>query len=293
MDKPRIVVADDHQATRALIATLLEAEFDVVARVADGRAAVEATAALNPDVVVLDIAMPVLNGFEAASAIRDLPAAPRIVFATAYADPEFSNAAFARGASAVVLKRDMLVELVPAVRRALMFHGVYFYADAPSLSRTVASFIGEGLAADQPAVLIATGSHRAAIRERLAAAGVNAQVRIDQGDLLMLDAEEVMDRFMVGDQPHAGRFESTVSPIIDRLAGSRRRRLRAYGEMVDVLWKNDQQAAAVSLEMLWNQLLARRPCSLLCGYSLDAVAHGDGYTRVCDQHSHVHAEARR
>ena len=288
MANARILVADDHAETRALIASLLKSEFDVVATVADGQAAVEATAALQPDVVVLDIAMPVLNGFEAAAIIRDLPDAPRILFCTAYDDVEFARTAFAHGATALVLKRDMLVELVPAVRRALKFHGVYFYKDAPSLSHTVASFIGEGLVADQPAVLIATASHSAAIREQLTAIGFDADRRIERGELLMLDADGILNRFMVDELPNAARFEVTMHPIIDRAAGSRKRTVRAYGEMVDVLWRNDQEAAAVSLEILWNQLIARRKCSLLCGYSLDAVGKGGGYDRICDQHSHVH-----
>jgi hypothetical protein len=186
----------------------------------------------------------------------------------------------------------MLVELVSAVRRALKFHGVYFYPDAPSLSRTVASFIGEGLVADQPAVLIATASHSVAIREQLTAMGVDAEGRIEQGELLMLDADEVLNCFMVGELPDAGRFEDTMNPIIDRAVGSRKRVVRAYGEMVDVLWRNDQEAAAASLEILWDQLIARRKCSLLCGYSLEAVGKGDGYHRICDQHSHVHLEDR-
>jgi len=292
MANARILVADDHAGTRALIASLLKSEFDVVATVADGQAAVAATGALHPDVVVLDIAMPMLNGFEAAAIIRELPDAPRIVFCTAYDDVEFAKTAFAHGATALVRKRDMLVELVSAVRRALKFHGVYFYEDAPSLSRTVASFIGEGLVADQPAVLIATASHSAAIREQLTAMGVDAEWWIEQGELLMLDADEVLNCFMVDELPNAGRFEDTMNPIIDRASGSRKRMVRAYGEMVDVLWRNDQQAGAVSLEILWNQLIARRKCSLLCGYSLDAVGKGGGYNRVCDQHSHVHPETR-
>ena len=290
MGNARLLVADDHAEMRALIASLLKSEFDVVATVADGQAAVDATVALHPDVVVLDIAMPVLNGFEAAAIIRDLPDAPRIVFCTAHDDAEFAKAAFALGTTALVLKRDLLVELVSAVRRALKFHGVYFYEDVPSLSHTVASFIGEGLVADQPAVLIATASHGAAIREQLTEMGVDAEGRIEQGELLMLDAEQVLNCFMVDRLPNAGRFEDTMNPIIDRAAGSRKRMVRAYGEMVDVLWRNDQEAAAVSLEILWSQLIARRKCSLLCGYSLDAVGKGDGYNRICDQHSHVHLE---
>ena len=76
MGRPRIVVADDHDKTRAGIATLLASDFDVVSTVADGQAAVEAAGALYPDLVVLDISMHGLNGFEAAALIRDLPDRP-------------------------------------------------------------------------------------------------------------------------------------------------------------------------------------------------------------------------
>ena len=119
MPNPRVVVADDHAEMRARIVRLLEFEFDVVATVADGQAAVDACDALHPDVVVLDITMPVLNGFQAADIIRDLPSAPRIVFSTAHDEAEFARAVRELGASALVLKRRMLADLVPAVRRAL------------------------------------------------------------------------------------------------------------------------------------------------------------------------------
>jgi len=91
MAVPRIVVADDHDETRARIAALLASDFDVVARVADGQAAVEAVGALHPDLVVLEISVPRLDGFEAAVLIRDLPDAPWIVFGTAYDDPSIST----------------------------------------------------------------------------------------------------------------------------------------------------------------------------------------------------------
>lgn len=76
MARRRIVVADDHDETRAWIAALLASDFDVVATVADGQAAVEAAGALYPDLVVLDITMPRLNGFEAGALIRDLRIRP-------------------------------------------------------------------------------------------------------------------------------------------------------------------------------------------------------------------------
>ena len=218
MARPRILVADDHAEMREWIAMLLESEFDVVATVADGRAAVEAARALLPDLVVLDIAMPVLNGFEAATIIRDLPDAPRIVFCTASDDPEFAEAAQTLGASACVVKRNLLVELIPMIQRALTIHAVYFYEDAESLSRTVARFIGAGLVANQPALVIATPSHSAAIFEHLIAMAVQPEERIEQGTLVILDADQALSRFMVETMPDTRRFEDTMNTVMDRFA---------------------------------------------------------------------------
>jgi len=286
MARPRIVLADDHDKTRAAIASLLASDFDVVATVADGQAAVEAARGLHPDLVVLDISMPGLNGFEAGALIRDLPDPPRIVFATAYDDASIASAASALGAAAVVWKREMLTKLVPAVRRALLFHAVCFYDDSPSLARTVARFIGEGLAANQAAVIVATASHSASIRDQLTADGVGSQGLIEQGELLIVDADELLNRFIVDDRPNAERFGETINPIVDKAAGTRKRLVRIYGEMVDVLWHRGRKDAALSLEILWHQLIARRKCSLLCGYS-SGVCHGDGFNTICDRHSHV------
>ena len=286
MARPRIVVADDHDKTRAGIASLLASEFDVVATVADGRAAVQAAVALNPDLVVLDISMPGLTGFEAGARIRDMPDPPRIVFASAYEDASIASAGSALGASAVVWKREMLTELVPAVRRALLFHAVCFYEDSPSLARTVARFIGEGLAAGQAAVIVATETHGASIRDQLTADGVGPQGRIERGELLIFDADEVLNRLMVDDRPDAGRFEDTINPIVGKAAGTRKRLVRIYVEMVDVLWSSGREDSALSLEILWHQLIAGRKCSLLCGYS-SGVCQGEGFNTICDRHSHV------
>jgi CheY-like chemotaxis protein len=286
MARPRIVVADDHDKTRAWIASLLASDFDVISTVADGQAAANAAGALYPDLVVLDISMPGLNGLEAGALIRDLPDPPRIVFATAYDDASIASAACALGASAVVRKREMLTELVPAVRRALLFHAVCFYEDSPSLARTVARFIGEGLAASQAAVIVATAAHGALIRDHLTAMGVDSQPRIEQGELLMFDADEVLNQLMVGDRLDAERFEDTIMPIVAKAAGSRKRPVRIYGEMVDVLWSRGREDAALSLELLWHQLIAGRKCSLLCGYS-SGVCQGEGFNTICDRHSHV------
>ena len=82
-----------------------------------------------------------------------------------------------------------------------------------------ARFIDEGLAASQAAVIVATASHGASIRDQLTAIGVDSQERIEQGELLMFDADEVLNRLMVGNRPDAERFEDTINPIVDKAAG--------------------------------------------------------------------------
>ena len=102
----------------------------------------------------------------------------------------------------------------------------------------------------------------------------------------MFDADEVLTRLMVGNRPDAERFENTINPIVDRAAGGRKRLVRIYGEMVDVLWSSAREEAALSLEILWHQFIAGRKCSLLCGYSSD-VCPTEGFNTICDRHSHV------
>src|SRR4029453_17846492 len=111
--------------------------------------------------------------------------------------------------------------------------------------------------------------------------------RIGQGDLVILDAGETLRRLMVDEVPNPRRFEDTVGPILDVAAGNRKRMVRAYGDMVDLLWNNDRGAAALSLEILWNQLITRRNFSLLCGYRSDSVDKDARFKKICDQHSHL------
>jgi hypothetical protein len=141
--------------------------------------------------------------------------------------------------------------------------------------------------------VIATPTHGAAIHDQLTAIDVNLRKRIAQSELLMLDAQEVMNSFIVGGLPDSERFHDTMRPIMDRVAGRRHPPVRVYGEMVDVLCRNGQEAAAVSLEMLGNQLVAPGKCSLICGYSSKQVGRGDGFEAICHQHSHVVGEGRR
>jgi hypothetical protein len=168
------------------------------------------------------------------------------------------------------------------------FHAVRFYEDSESLARMVATFIAEGLIAGQPAIIIGTPDHRAAILNKLAAMALAIEKLEQKGDLLVMDARELLAAFMVDAMPSAERFESTMIPIIDKVNRGRTEPvIRAYGEMVDVLWKDGMEAAAVRLEMLWNQLAHTRRFSLLCGYSMGSFYKDASFEDICREHTHV------
>ena len=119
MTRPRVLLADDHTLLLEAFEKLLSDECDVVGAVADGRALVEAAKKLKPDVVVVDVAMPLLNGLDAARQIRQLLPETRIVFLTMNEDPDLAAEAFRAGASAYLLKRSEASELLTAIREVV------------------------------------------------------------------------------------------------------------------------------------------------------------------------------
>jgi DNA-binding NarL/FixJ family response regulator len=119
MARPRVIVADDHTLLAEAFAKLLAPEYDVVAQVGDGRALVETVRQLRPDVVVLDLGMPLLNGLEAGRQIKQFDKSIRLVYVTMNEDPDLAAEAFRAGASAYLLKRSAATELLLAIREAM------------------------------------------------------------------------------------------------------------------------------------------------------------------------------
>lgn len=119
MARPRVLLADDHTLVLEGLSKLLQNEYDVVGTVEDGRALVEAARRLDPDVIVVDVSMPNLNGLEAARQIKKILPREKIIFLTMHADPRYAQEAFRIGASGYLLKRSAAAELTMAIRAAL------------------------------------------------------------------------------------------------------------------------------------------------------------------------------
>jgi MEDS: MEthanogen/methylotroph, DcmR Sensory domain len=149
-------------------------------------------------------------------------------------------------------------------------HQIHFYDDQSSLATNVAGYLEEGLRAGEWVLVIATAEHEKALTDALRAAGLDPALAAREGRLEFRDAAAMLAQFMIDGQPDPARFENTVGAFIRELrARAGNGRVRAYGEMVDVLWNAGHSSAAIQLEQLWNQLLHTHPVSLLCAYQID------------------------
>jgi DNA-binding NarL/FixJ family response regulator len=117
--RSRVLLADDHPAMLALTAAVLAGEYLVVGSVGDGRALLAEAERLHPDLIVLDITMPRLDGIQAAAQLLRSPHPARLVFLTVHEDPDFARAALDAGGLGYVLKARLASDLLPAVRAAL------------------------------------------------------------------------------------------------------------------------------------------------------------------------------
>ncbi len=129
--RPRVLVADDHRGMLDTLVSVLSTDFEVVGAVTDGLSAVAEAAQLEPDLLVLDIAMPGLNGIAAAARLKESGSHAKFVFVTNLRDPEFVQESLALGQVGFVVKDRLVADLLPAIRRVLA--GEAFVS--PSLSR--------------------------------------------------------------------------------------------------------------------------------------------------------------
>ena len=174
-------------------------------------------------------------------------------------------------------------------------HFVRFYDDDSHLYKTVGRFLREGLECGEAVVVIATPEHRVGFEATLAEAGVDVPMAKERGDVLVLDAEETLRRFLVGDlaggvlEPDA--FTRVVGGLVEKAAmGLVPRKVRAYGEMVALLFKQGNIEATVGLEELWNGLARTHTFQLCCAYALadfNRASHLEPFRRVCAVHTHV------
>jgi hypothetical protein len=169
-------------------------------------------------------------------------------------------------------------------------HLVQFYQEPGSLLESLEAFVAGGLRGGEGVIVIATPAHLFALEGRLADNGfdlLDAEIR---GQYIARDAEDTLSRFMINDRPDEELFERMVSDLLER-AGDGGRKVRAFGEMVALLWADGNREATLRLEQMWHKLCRRESFSLLCAYPRESfgVDAGESIRGICGAHSKVMA----
>ena len=314
----RILVVDDFEDWRRRVHSLLQARptWQIIAEASDGSEAVHKAEELKPDLIVLDVGLPKLNGIEAARQIRQRSPSSKIIFLSQNSDLDVVREALSTGALGFVSKIDAGRELLPAVdavlggkqfvssirgftdtsgEKAAHRHEVLFYSDDAVLLDSVTRFIVGALQAGNAAIVLATKSHRDGLLQRLKAGGVDTDVALQQGTYISLDAADTLSSIMVNDMPDPVRFFGGIGGFIKSAAKAaklERPQVAVFGEAVALLQADGKADAAIRFEQLGNDLAKTFKVDILCGYPLRSF-HGeknkDVFQSICAEHSAVYS----
>ena len=174
-------------------------------------------------------------------------------------------------------------------RREFGSHVVHFYEHDSELINAVGGFLAEGIRAGEVAIAIATQTHRDGLDAFLLADGIDVEVACQDGQLMLLDAAASLAELVTDDHIDPEVFISVVGQLL-RQASKGGRRLRVYGEMVELLWQAGDVLGAIALESLWNELGQSVTFSLYCSYQAEAVSgpeHSDALHAVRHLHTAV------
>ena len=164
-------------------------------------------------------------------------------------------------------------------------HFVHLYEEPLILARAVSDYIGTGLRRGEAAIVIATAEHRSEFLRRID----GAQRAIEEGRFKVLDAAQTLARFMASGMPQWKPFHQAIGGLIAEMR-LHYPAVRAYGEMVDVLWQRGERDAALRLEQYWNELAQLQTFSLFCAYRMDPLdkeAYGGPLEALCKAHTHM------
>jgi hypothetical protein len=188
-----------------------------------------------------------------------------------------------------ILNKNQLDESFQAEGHEGSLHIMKLYSQKDSLCQSVARFLRAGLDVGEGAILLASIAHIDFIIEALMDLGIDVESAVSSGQIVLLEAEKALSHFIIDDKVDEVLFERVIGKAFDAMANGFPR-VRAFGEMVNILCANGNYSAAIELEGLWCDLLATRSVSLMCGYdqsSFEGNAHQVAFDSICLCHTHV------
>lgn len=168
-------------------------------------------------------------------------------------------------------------------------HFVQFYENESSLIESIFAYFSKGFLQGDAAVMIATRTHRKALEERFEKAGVDLAGLREAGKYFVYDAAETLGHFMNNGQPDPKRFRALIGSVISA-AAAKGSSVRAFGEMVSILWDEGNKDAAIELEVLWNDLAEILPFTLFCAYGTHQFTEADKgrpLAHICRAHNRI------
>jgi DNA-binding NarL/FixJ family response regulator len=317
----RILISDDYKDWRRQVRLLFQArpEWQVIAEAADGSEVIQKAEELKPDLIVLDIGLPKLNGIEAARQIRQLSPSSKIVFLSQNNDLDVVRAALGAGGLGYVYKTDARSDLLPAIQAVLLGkqfvsrslkgyeftdtagekaphrHEVQFYSDDAVFLDSFAHFVVTALNSGRAAIAVITESHRSGLVSRLKAQGLDVDAATHQGAFIQLDVAATLSKFMVNGMPDTTRFFEVAGGLIEAAAKAARQHCGVVvcGECSPTLWAEGKADAAIRVERLFDQAGKAFGLDLLCGYDLSSF-HGEEdehvFQSICAEHSAVYSQ---
>jgi CheY-like chemotaxis protein len=306
----RVVVADDHQEFAEAASRILAPTCDVVATVRDGASAIAATAEFEPDVVVLDIAMPGLDGFRTAAHIQASGSSARIVFLSNFTGDDFVLAGLTRGASAFVSKSEIVHDLAEAVshvadgrsfvpsagvlpqwrRPGGLRHDLLPYTTDDVFVNAVMGFFDSALDAGDSVVAVVSAPHRTALEAEFKRRGVDIAAMAGSGRYRTFDSTEALESVLANGIPDSALFAAVMDTLVEgglAAAKSSNPHVTIFGEIAPLLCARGDRDGMLRLEQIAGEYASARPVSILCCYSTESLDHAPVYAGVCGQHSTI------
>jgi DNA-binding NarL/FixJ family response regulator len=305
--KPRLLLADDNTRVVQMVRGLLSADFDIVAEAPDGRQALDLSLDLDPDVIVLDVSMPELDGFQTVRKLRAIGSRAKVVLLTLHREDSFVIEGIRSGANGYVPKERIFSDLVSAINHALagrIFvpsltalaavvekgHVAHFHKNDNGFLHEMTEFISSTLQSGESIVLVATEETRTGIAGRLKARGVDISAMSSLKQYVEMGATECLVKLMRDGRPDHDRLAENIADLDQlRLSFSRNPKSRPtiVGEMAVPLCRSGNSEAAVELEKVWTLLSRSIPFLTICSYPLECFqdeVRSRLFPSVCHEH---------